>query len=397
MVARVLPSRRSSNKEPKEFLQDTMVRTLTALQKKDVFDLFSHPVDTHAVPDYLDKISTPMDFSTIQEKLSRREYASFDEFKIDVVVVFNNAQNYNMEHTVYFRQATTLAQVANVLFLDADKALAAHKRLHRASSSTSAVKSTYQMDHRNHVRHQHDDVDASTAPDTEMEMHPPTFDLGIFVPPPPPAESSEPIHHQDDYLADSEDEAEVVEEAFLDVCTQDLDGYHTDDSYVFDAIIHDPHPDTPPPPMILPQQQPANIHDENVSDIDSDDDSSLSDGIEFMHDYHAAPAPPTLSTGLVAVHVTTAPPTLPPPSNLDKENVASTTKETRRRDTSSAAWIPRKRLGMDMNHTMSQPAKRPAASSSKKTPYKSIFGLPQPPPRARQALMDMFVVHPTAE
>ncbi|RHY73289.1 hypothetical protein DYB30_012066 [Aphanomyces astaci] len=291
-----------------------MVRTLTALQKKDVFDLFSHPVDTHA-------------------KLSRREYASFDEFKIDVVVVFNNAQNYNMEHTVYFRQATTLAQVANVLFLDADKALAAHKRLHRASSSTSAVKSTYQMDHRNHVRHQHDDVDASNAPDTEMEMHPPTFDLGIFVPPPPPAESSEPIHHQDDYLADSEDEAEVVEEAFLDVV----------------SIIHDPHPDTPPPPMLLPQQQPANIHDENVSDIDSDDDSSLSG----MH--------------------------------------------TRRRDTSSAAWIPRKRLGMDMNHTMSQPAKRPAASSSKKTPYKSIFGLPQPPPRARQALMDMFVVHPTAE
>ncbi|RLO10539.1 hypothetical protein DYB28_014266, partial [Aphanomyces astaci] len=258
-----------SEREKTAFLQDTMVRTLTALQKKDVFDLFSHPVDTRA-------------------KLSRQEYASFDEFKIDVVVVFNNAQNYNMEHTVYFRQATTLAQVANVLFLDADKALAAHKRQHRASSSTSAVKSTYQMDHRNHVCHQHDDVDASTAPDTEMEMHPPTFDLGIFVPPPPPAESSEPIHHQDDYLADSEDEAEVVEEAFRDVCTQDLDGYHTDDSYVFDAIIHDPHPDTPPPPpMLLPQQQPANLHDENVSDIanlhdenvsdiDSDDDSSLS-------------------------------------------------------------------------------------------------------------------------
>ncbi|RQM20787.1 hypothetical protein B5M09_003868 [Aphanomyces astaci] len=286
------------------------------------------------VPDYLDKISTPMDFSTIQEKLSRREYASFDEFKIDIVVVFNNAQNYNMEHTVYFRQATTLAQVANVLFLDADMALAAHKRQHRASSSTSAVKSTYQMDHRDHVRHQHDDVDASTTPDTEMEMHPPTFDLGIFVPPPPPAESSEPIHHQDDddYLADSEDEAEVVEEAFRDVV----------------PIIHDPHPDTPPPPMILPQQQPADLHDENVSDIDSDDDSSLSG----MH--------------------------------------------TRRQDTSSA-WIPRKRLGMDMNHTMSQPAKRPAASSSKKTPYKSIFGLPQPPPRARQALMDTFVVHPAAE
>ncbi|ETV92526.1 hypothetical protein, variant 1 [Aphanomyces invadans] len=370
-MARMLPSRRSiSSKEPKEFLQDVMTQTLAALQKKDVYELFARPVDVRAVPDYLDKVLTPMDFSTIQEKVSRRQYASFDEFKVDVVVVFNNAQNYNMEHTVYFREATKLAQIANVLFHDADIALDANKRQYRAYSSTTSSSTTKKQNNLCTIV----DESASNAPDTEMEMVPPTFDLGIFQPadPLPP--------QQDDYLADNDKDGD---ELFHDM---DLDGYHTDDSYVFDAVIHDPEHDPHDDAIAANALQGV----DDVSDIDSDD-SSLSDGIDFMDDFATrsgarveATAPPLQCHG--------------PP---DKENIVptvSTTKQARHRQDNSG-WIPRKRTTASV--ALSQPGKRLSPSSSsapKKTPYKSIFGLHQPlPPRSRQALMDVFVVHPTTD
>ncbi|OQS01265.1 hypothetical protein ACHHYP_01485 [Achlya hypogyna] len=122
-----LRSHRVRGKDPKTMAQDMMSYVLRELMKKDVYDFFGLPVDTAAVPDYLDKIATPMDFSTIQKKINRHEYTSFDAFKLDVVIVFNNAQNYNLETTAYYREAVKLETAAYALFVEAEDRLTAHQ------------------------------------------------------------------------------------------------------------------------------------------------------------------------------------------------------------------------------------------------------------------------------
>ncbi|KAG8095614.1 hypothetical protein GUJ93_ZPchr0013g36475 [Zizania palustris] len=54
---------------------------LDRLQKKDTYGVFSEPVDPEELPDYHDIIEHPMDFSTIQQKLSNDSYSSLDQFE----------------------------------------------------------------------------------------------------------------------------------------------------------------------------------------------------------------------------------------------------------------------------------------------------------------------------
>lgn len=61
-------------------LTDFLQRLLNAAQSKDSYGIFLNPVDTNVVTDYLAVIKNPMDFSTMQSKLS--QYASVEEFKV---------------------------------------------------------------------------------------------------------------------------------------------------------------------------------------------------------------------------------------------------------------------------------------------------------------------------
>ncbi|KAI8802098.1 Bromodomain-containing protein [Cladochytrium replicatum] len=89
---------------------------LQQLRLGDRYGLFLHPVDTNVVTDYLSFVDQPMDFGTIETKLSKGEYASAQAFQADVMLVVQNAKRYNAPDTLYHREADRLETLANKLF-----------------------------------------------------------------------------------------------------------------------------------------------------------------------------------------------------------------------------------------------------------------------------------------
>lgn len=49
------------------------------------------------MPDYLDVIEEPMDFSTVTEKLADNQYSTDSELLNDVALIFTNCFTYNKE------------------------------------------------------------------------------------------------------------------------------------------------------------------------------------------------------------------------------------------------------------------------------------------------------------
>ncbi|XP_041970100.1 bromodomain adjacent to zinc finger domain protein 1A isoform X2 [Aricia agestis] len=58
---------------------------------------FCEPVSVEDVPDYLDVIEKPMDFSTVRSKLAAREYGTDEEALADIALIFNNCYTYNKD------------------------------------------------------------------------------------------------------------------------------------------------------------------------------------------------------------------------------------------------------------------------------------------------------------
>ena len=52
------------------------------MEKEDTQKIFSEPVDPDEVPDYLDLIKKPMDFSTMRSKVEFLQYDSFAQFEV---------------------------------------------------------------------------------------------------------------------------------------------------------------------------------------------------------------------------------------------------------------------------------------------------------------------------
>ncbi|KAL4809861.1 hypothetical protein BDV18DRAFT_156241 [Aspergillus unguis] len=69
---------------------------------------FLQPVNKDEVPDYYNVITSPMDLSTIEEKLERDDYAKPKELVHDLKLVFNNCRQYNDTTTVYAKCAVKL-------------------------------------------------------------------------------------------------------------------------------------------------------------------------------------------------------------------------------------------------------------------------------------------------
>lgn len=64
---------------------------------------FLSPVTKDEVPDYDEFISTPMDFGTIRKKLDGGEYNTLNDFYSDCLLVFDNCQTYNTEHSSVYK------------------------------------------------------------------------------------------------------------------------------------------------------------------------------------------------------------------------------------------------------------------------------------------------------
>jgi len=71
---------------------------LTNIMKHKNAGPFNQPVDPIAlgIPNYFEKITEPMDFSSVQKKLDLNEYQESDDFARDMRLVFSNCRTYNL-------------------------------------------------------------------------------------------------------------------------------------------------------------------------------------------------------------------------------------------------------------------------------------------------------------
>lgn len=89
---------------------------LDKLQKKDTYGVYAEPVDPEELPDYLDIIEHPMDFSTVRKKLTNGSYSTLKQFENDVFLISSNAMQYNAPETIYHRQARAIKELAEKKF-----------------------------------------------------------------------------------------------------------------------------------------------------------------------------------------------------------------------------------------------------------------------------------------
>ncbi|KAJ4844390.1 hypothetical protein Tsubulata_002350 [Turnera subulata] len=121
---------------------------LDKLQKKDTYGVYAEPVDLVELPDYLDVVDHPMDFSTVRKKLGNGSYSTFEQFEVgsyighvrvevgsyessqlvileklavfllqsDVFLICSNAMKYNAPETIYHKQARSIQELARKKF-----------------------------------------------------------------------------------------------------------------------------------------------------------------------------------------------------------------------------------------------------------------------------------------
>lgn len=76
------------------------------LIKDDYKDLFMEIVKKENMPEYHDVIKEPMSFSIIKSKLYK--YRTIKEFERDVMLIVDNAMNYNNSLTIFHQRAIKL-------------------------------------------------------------------------------------------------------------------------------------------------------------------------------------------------------------------------------------------------------------------------------------------------
>lgn len=88
---------------------------LDQLQAKDQARIFAQPVDVSEVPDYLEHIKHPMDFSTMRQHIDDQIYRSFDQFEDDFNLIIDNCMKYNSKDTYFHRAAIRLRDLGGIL------------------------------------------------------------------------------------------------------------------------------------------------------------------------------------------------------------------------------------------------------------------------------------------
>ncbi|XP_044136174.1 bromodomain-containing protein 1 isoform X2 [Bufo gargarizans] len=88
---------------------------LEQLQEKDPAHIFAQPVNLSEVPDYLDHIKHPMDFSTMKQRLEEQRYKNLNLFEEDFNLIIENCMKYNAKDTIFHRAAVRLRDQGGVL------------------------------------------------------------------------------------------------------------------------------------------------------------------------------------------------------------------------------------------------------------------------------------------
>ncbi|XP_068985349.1 bromodomain-containing protein homolog [Bombus flavifrons] len=102
-------------------LESILCSLLEAIKMKDVNDVFGQPVNTKEVPDYLEIVSHPMDFSTMQIKIERQEYDTIGAFEADFNLMVSNCLAYNRKDTMFYRAGIKMKEQGGALIDQARK------------------------------------------------------------------------------------------------------------------------------------------------------------------------------------------------------------------------------------------------------------------------------------
>lgn len=95
--------------------------TLDQLQEKDTAQIFAQPVNIKEVPDYLEFINQPMDFSTMRSKLDNHLYRSVSDLEADFNLMVSNCLLYNSKDTVFHRAALRLRDLGGAILRHAQR------------------------------------------------------------------------------------------------------------------------------------------------------------------------------------------------------------------------------------------------------------------------------------
>jgi bromodomain-containing protein 7/9 len=63
-------------------LNTVLLNLIKLLKEKDTLEIFLEPVDVNLVPGYTEVITHPMDFGTMETKITLNEYTNIDETKL---------------------------------------------------------------------------------------------------------------------------------------------------------------------------------------------------------------------------------------------------------------------------------------------------------------------------
>ncbi|XP_029172830.1 bromodomain-containing protein 7 isoform X1 [Nylanderia fulva] len=92
-------------------LQRLLEHLLRSMEKRDPQQFFAWPVTDSIAPGYSQIITSPMDFSTIKQKIDDNNYQNLQEFVDDFKLMCDNAMTYNHSDTIYYKAAKKLLHV----------------------------------------------------------------------------------------------------------------------------------------------------------------------------------------------------------------------------------------------------------------------------------------------
>ncbi|KAJ8395121.1 hypothetical protein AAFF_G00035770 [Aldrovandia affinis] len=141
--------------------------TLDQLQEKDAAQIFANPVSLSEVPDYLEFITQPMDFSTMRTKLEAHGYRSLAELEADFNLMVANCLRYNGRETVFHRAAMRLRELGGAILRHA------HRQAHSTGLDPDTGMLLPDSPHKNdYYRCSWEDVDSLLDPENRLHLSP---------------------------------------------------------------------------------------------------------------------------------------------------------------------------------------------------------------------------------
>ncbi|XP_036389183.1 bromodomain and PHD finger-containing protein 3 [Megalops cyprinoides] len=141
--------------------------TLDQLQEKDPAQIFAQPVNLKEVPDYLEFITQPMDFSTMRSKLEAHNYRTLAELEGDFNLMVANCLRYNARDTVFHRAAVRLRDLGGAILRHA------HRQAHSTGLDPETGMHLPDSPHKNdYYRCSWEDVDTLLVPENRLHLSP---------------------------------------------------------------------------------------------------------------------------------------------------------------------------------------------------------------------------------